>query len=388
MVKTTKLGCLEKYKKQKHLLTQREEANAFRVLRSLPNHIDFSSNDYLSLAKKSENITTSNSVSLKNGSGGSRLLAGNYSEIEDFEKRIAAFHQVEAALVFNSGYNANIGFFSAVPQKGDTIIYDELIHASIKDGMRLSFAKSYAFKHNDLQDLKRKVARAEGDVYVAIEAIYSMDGDAAPLVDISNFCREVGATLVVDEAHSVGVFGEQGQGLVQALNLQKLVPVRIVTFGKAVGAHGAAVLSCNLIKHFLVNFSRSFIYTTALPPHSVAVLNNAYNALQQGLLTRTIQDKIQFFVKIFNANEALQNSANYLIGSNSAIQCVLFSGNTTVKAVAENLQQQGFDVRPVLSPTVKIGKERIRICLHIHNTNQQITDLVKALHIEIAKIRD
>ncbi|MBL56791.1 MAG: 8-amino-7-oxononanoate synthase [Flavobacteriales bacterium] len=362
------------FKKQKHLLTQREEANAFRFLRQSEGLIDFCSNDYLGLAQSGEEFS-GNQVK---GSGGSRLLAGNYPDIEAFEEFLAGFHQSESALMFNSGYNANVGFFSSVPQKGDTIFYDELIHASIKDGMRLSFAKSYAFKHNDLNDLKNKLKRAEGDVYVVVESVYSMDGDSAPLIELSAFCTKEGLCLIVDEAHAVGVFGSKGEGLVQCLGLEREIPVRIVTFGKAIGAHGAAVLSSKLVKDFLVNFSRSFIYTTALPPYAIQSLKSSYEALKNNVLTEELRRKINLFKSQFSAG-----SSQVLISSNSSIQCVLIPGNERIKVFSGNLINQGFDVRPVLSPTVKKGQERIRICLHVFNSDEEIIRLSHAIKCQL-----
>lgn len=370
------------FKKLKHLLTQREEANAFRFLRQSEGLVDFCSNDYLGLAQRGEEFQ---GKQIK-GSGGSRLLAGNYPEIEEFESFLAEFHQSEAALLFNSGYNANVGFFSAVPQKGDTIFYDELIHASIKDGMRLSFAKSYSFKHNDVNDLKNKLKRAEGDVYVVVESVYSMDGDSAPLVQLAALCEEEGVCLVVDEAHGVGVFGNNGEGLVQALGLEEKVPVRIVTFGKAIGAHGAAVISNQLIKDFLINFCRSFIYTTALPPHAIQSLQSSYAAIKTEDLSEKLAKKIQFFKSQFSTFHI--PSSTFLISSNSSIQCVLLSGNELVKNISKELIRAGFDVRPVMSPTVKKGEERIRICLHVFNSDEEIINLANAIKSQIAKARN
>lgn len=363
------------FHKQKHLLTRREEANAFRVLKTTNNLVDFCSNDYLGFSRSGE-VFEGRQIK---GAGGSRLLAGNYEQIEEMEAFLANFHQSEAALIFNSGYNANVGFFSAVPQKGDTIFHDELIHASIKDGMRLSFAKSYSFKHNDLNDLKSKLKRAEGDVYVVVESVYSMDGDSAPLLDLVKFCEDHELILVVDEAHGVGVFGENGGGLVQNLGLTERVPVRVITFGKAIGAHGAAVLSAPLIKDFLINFCRSFIYTTALPPYAIQSLKSSYNLLQSGERTMELARKITIFKSQFaNVN------SDVLISSDSAIQCVLVSGNESVKGLSESLFEQGFDVRPVLSPTVKEGRERLRICIHTFNSDKEIVQLAKAIKVEIA----
>lgn len=367
------------FKKQKHLLSQRERINAFRVLNEHKNLIDFCSNDYLGLSRGGEEFK---GIQVK-GSGGSRLLAGNYTQIVDFEEFLSKYHDCEEALMFNSGYNANVGFFSAVPQKGDTILYDELIHASVKDGMRLSFAKSYSFKHNDINDLKKKLSYTEGDIYVVVESVYSMDGDSSPLIDLAHFCELEGLILIVDEAHGLGVFGDRGEGLVQYLKLVEKVPVRIITFGKAVGAHGAAILSNLTIKNFLINFCRSFIYTTALPPYTIQSLSNSYLALQSGGLTIKLKDNIRLFKAQFTEVERER-----LISSDSSIQCVLFPGNENVRFVSDCLIDKGFYVKPVLSPTVKKGKERIRICIHTFNTDNQIINLANAIKIQIAQARN
>lgn len=365
------------FKKQKHLLAKRKAANAFRVLRPKENLEDFCSNDYLGIAKSGEGVAEK----VIKGSGGSRLLAGNYPEIESLEKYIANFHQSEEALIFNSGYNANVGVFSSIPQKGDTILYDELIHASIKEGVRLCFAKSYSFKHNDVLDLEQKLDRAEGDIYIVVESVYSMDGDSAPIEKIIALKQKKSFCFVVDEAHSVGVFGNRGEGLVEKLEVSKGVDIRIVTFGKALGTHGAAVLSQTLIKDFLINFSRSFIYTTALPPYSIQSIQSSYEAISNGELTVDLRKKIQYF-----KNEAKHIGLSELIESSSAIQCVLVPGNVNVKRVADALIQSGFDVRPVMSPTVPLGQERLRICLHVFNDDKSISSLIKKIKSEIIAI--
>src|SRR5690606_18769580 len=188
------------------------------------------------------------------------------------EDYIKEFHGSEAALIYNSGYDANIGFFSSVPQRGDIILYDELVHASIREGIRLSHARAFKFKHNDLQDLDSLLLKYNSKqdnldqryIYVVTESVFSMDGDTALLEGLTNITDIQGAYLIVDEAHATGVFGKKGQGLVQHLDLQKRVFARIITFGKAMGAHGAVITGSKLLGDYLINFSRSFIYTTAL----------------------------------------------------------------------------------------------------------------------------
>jgi len=195
-------------------LQERKNQNAFRSLKINQQSIDFCSNDYLGIAKQ----LTIDSGQCAMGSTGSRLLAGNYPLIEAVEKEIAAFHESEAALIFNSGYDANIGLLSSVPQKGDTIIYDFLSHASIRDGIRLSFAQSYSFKHNDVADLEKKLQQATGNIFIVTESVFSMDGDICPLADIIALCEQYNAHLIIDEAHATGVIGKKERGWLNPCN--------------------------------------------------------------------------------------------------------------------------------------------------------------------------
>ena len=210
------------------------------------------------------------------GSGGSRLLAGNYPLIEKLEKSIASFHDAEAGLIFNSGYDANIGLLSCIALKEDTILYDQLIHASLRDGIRLGYAQSFSFEHNNPASLELRLKQAAGTVYVVTESLFSMDGDLAPLQEMAALCEQYNAKLIVDEAHATGIVGEHGEGLVQHLQLQSKCFARIHTFGKALGVHGAIVLGSSFLRSYLINFSRPFIYTTALPPCTVQHIAEAY----------------------------------------------------------------------------------------------------------------
>ena len=252
-------------------LDTRQENGSLRSLSPQNERIDFSSNDYLGFAKNpiifkqvQEDL---DSYLPNNGSTGSRLLSGNFDFHEALESQMAAFFNAEAALLFNSGYDANIGLLSSVPQRGDCIFYDENSHASIRDGIRLSHAKSYRFKHNDLDDLRQKIEKTGtgNQGYLVVESIYSMDGDAAPLSGFAEISKAYDLNLIVDEAHSTGVYGSEGQGMVNDLGLSALVFARIYTFGKALGCHGAAIVGDALLIQFLINFARSFIYTTAMP---------------------------------------------------------------------------------------------------------------------------
>jgi len=339
--------------------------------------IDFSSNDYLGFAKRKELWEPENLD--KYGSTGSRLLTGNDAITEETEAYIANFHQVETGLIFNSGYDANTGLFSCVAGKDDTIIYDEYCHASIKDGARLSLAKHYSFRHNDLEHLESKIKRAEGNnIFVAIESVYSMDGDTADLKGLVALAeRYKHVHLIVDEAHATGVFGDRGQGLVQHLGLENHFFARIHTFGKALGCQGAVVLGSHLLRDYLINFSRPFIYTTALPLPNILAVKRAYQLLQsEDKSIQLLKDRIRYF------NEKVSSSGiKNIITNQSAIQVMIIPGNDNARYAAKHLQSKNFDVRPVLSPTVPIGKERLRICIHSYNTESEIDGLVDELSL-------
>ncbi len=266
---------------------------------------DFCSNDYLGLARsesllKKVEAEWQKLKSLKTpqllGSGGSRLLAGDSHYAEKLESELAEFYGAESVLLFNSGYAANLGLFSSLAKRGDTILYDELIHASVRDGIRLSPAKSWSFNHNDVNHLEELLKKAEGAVFVAAEAIYSMDGDECPMSEIVGLCEKYGASFILDEAHSNGLYGKKGQGLAVEKNLHTKIFARLLTFGKAGGCHGAAVAGSANLKNYLVNFSRPFIYTTALPVHDLAVIKCAVDHLEE---QKEIRQQLFSFVNYF-----------------------------------------------------------------------------------------
>lgn len=383
-------------------INARKRDSAFRKLRVVTNLVDFSSNDYLGFSRSSIlnqlikdriAIYTDTHPEQLSGATGSRLLSGNSAFAEELEEEIASIHQADNGLIFNAGYTANIALFSCLPQKGDTIITDEYIHASTIDGARLSFARRLKFRHNNLEDLEAKLrkysgitqtettstgitntgATSTGITYVAVESVYSMDGDMADLVAIAALCRKYGAEMIVDEAHAFGVFGT---GLVDELGLQDQVFARIITFGKALGLHGAIVIGSQLLKDFLVNFARPFIYSTALPLNTLFAIQTAYNYLMdQKDLKRKLLKKSELFISNMPAQHLLSSTTNL-----TAIQCVFVTGNTQVKMLSAFLATNGFDVRAILSPTVPDGKERVRVCLHLHNTDEEILSLCQLFH--------
>lgn len=377
----------------------RKQQNALRTLGCNKDLVDFSSNDYLGFSDLkqiyfiAEKILADYNL-LKNGATGSRLLSGNHQLFSPAEDFIANFHAAESALIFNSGYDANIGLFSSVPQRGDLIFYDELVHASIRDGISMSRAKAYKFKHNDIADLYCHIERSrninkDSEIYIVTESVFSMDGDIPNLKALAEFAEKQHCLLVIDEAHATGVFGSNGAGLLQELGIQDQVFARIITFGKAMGCHGAAILGSTTLKEYLVNFARSFIYTTALPPHSVATILASYQYLKNkpGLAEVNPEhmdgiseiNKLKQNITFFKAEIDSNKLQSFFIESNSAIQSCIIPGNERVKEAAVLLESEGYYVKPILSPTVSEGKERLRFCLHSFNSRKEISEVLKIL---------
>ncbi|MEO9003269.1 MAG: pyridoxal phosphate-dependent aminotransferase family protein [Ginsengibacter sp.] len=354
-------------------LEDRIHANALRKLVIKENKIDFCSNDYLGIVKNKsiERIIT---TELSHGSTGSRLLSGNYKLVEETERQIADFHNAEAGLIFNSGYDANTGLLSSVPQKKDVIIYDQLSHASLRDGIRLSFATSFSFLHNDLNDLEKKLSSAgtKGQVYVVTESVFSMDGDYAPLHEIADLCEKYQAAFIVDEAHATGVVGRRGEGLLQKIELEKRCFARIHTFGKACGTHGAVVLGSEKLRQYLINFSRQFIYSTSLPPVAVGAIAASYQLFPEMEKER---NHLQKLIGVFK-NAHLKYK---VLSGDTPIQIVIIPGNDEVKQMGEILQQNNFDIRAILYPTVPKGQERLRLVLHAFNSVEEVGDVIKIL---------
>lgn len=387
-------------KKLQKKIEERKAKNAVRSLGTPSNLIDFSSNDYLGLST-SEAVFQTAAAILKehrleqNGATGSRLLTGNHSLYELTETTVAQFHGAPAALIFNSGYDANVGFFGCVPQRGDLIFYDEWCHASIRDGITMSPAKSFKFAHNDLEGLdrlsKRNARRGVSsnpeivnEVYVVTESVFSMDGDSPDLKALAIFCEEQGFRLVVDEAHAVGVFGTRGEGLIHELEIGDRVFARLVTFGKALGAHGAAILGSEDLCEYLINFARSLVYTTALPPAALSTVFAAYQYLSE---QETSREKLHRNIEILQYYIKKVGLQDQFISSKSAIHSCVIPGNDSVKTISRHLAENGFYVKPIVSPTVPEGRERLRICLHSFNSEAEICALLGQLHRSIINER-
>jgi len=442
--------------------------------------IDFCSNDYLGLARcpkqlslversfrcyldsnktnrsPQNNSSNTNNEIVKLGSTGSRLLSGNAALPRSIEAKLARLHNRPDALLFNSGYDANLSLLSSVPIRGDIVIMDELVHNSLTMGVRMSRLHDnganggvLTFRHNDVADLRTKlidrqrhndhhdaaVSHDRPSVIIVVESVYSMDGDIAPLAAILDLALEFGASVVVDEAHGLGVYGEGnardlvlperqpprrrgriprrggntvddgdnpggtasptvasegggGMGVLAALGLETHPAILAVvyTFGKAAGCHGAVITASATVVQYLVNYARPFVYSTSLPPHSLFTIQRAYETMvgSDGDIRR---EKLFGIVRLFRMQflRLLSEGGTHFISpcllpSPTPIQAVLIPGNERCMKLAEDMRNEGhFDVYPIRSPTVPKGAERIRIIIHYHNEPEEILNLVRFL---------
>nr|WP_295922959.1 pyridoxal phosphate-dependent aminotransferase family protein [uncultured Dyadobacter sp.] len=350
-------------------LDKRRQDGNVRQLRSVAPGVDFWSNDYLGLSSNVDfqhfilKSATADARCLT-GATGARLISGNSLMAMQTEDFIAAAHQVESALLFPSGYKGNLALFSCIAGRHDTILVDELIHRSVHDGCLMSKAEKWKFRHNDLSHLEDLLKRAKGKVIIAVESLYSMDGDFAPLSAIVDLSTKYGAGLVVDEAHAMGVFG---MGLVHAANLQRDVLATVVTFGKAMGVQGAAVLGNHLLKEYLINFASPFIYSTAMPDIQVLSIRAAYDYLaKHSQPALSLQERIRHF-RSYGLSGISQEA--------SPIQVIRFSSTHQLREATRDLQQADILAYALFAPTVRAGAERLRVCVHAFNSNQEIDEL-------------
>ena len=363
--------------KFQHWISERLESRRIGgSLRRLKTYegVDFCSNDYLGLAGK-----PLNSEPLpQSGATGSRLISGQSDYVSRIEAEIAEFHGFESGLLFSSGYSANMGVISALADRNTLILSDELIHASLIDGILLSRANKLRFAHNDAADLRAKLKQHSGEyerIFVVTETVFSMDGDIAPLTEIASICEHYGAALIVDEAHSVGLYGPRGAGLVSQLGLQNKVAAVIYTFGKAPGYHGAVVCGSKALQDYLINFCRPFIYTTAPSPQTVSDIAAVYKRFAVAQDERAnLKEKISYF-----RDKLSGLGGPAFLDSHTPIQGIIIPGNEACRHAAAHLQNNGFAVKAILSPTVAKGEERLRICLHAHNSFAEIDGLLASL---------
>lgn len=345
---------------------------------------DFASNDYLALAndaRMKRAIAEAIDRGVPAGSGGSRLLRGNHAEHEALEEEAARFFGSEAALWFSSGFAANSALLATLPRKGDLIVYDRLIHASAHEGMRLSRADRAVADHNDAQAFEDAVARwrsrgGTGQVWIVVESLYSMDGDHAPLDDLAALADDLEAVLLIDEAHATGVFGPGGRGLAADLEGKANV-VTLRTCGKALGTEGALVCGPRVVRDYLVNRARGFIFSTAPSPLMAAATRESLRICAQ-----EPQRREALFALVAHAEMALAGLGVEPTGSQ--IIPVVLGDDAPAMAAAAALQEAGFDVRGIRPPTVPVGTSRLRISLNLNVTADDVTAMAERLGQVIA----
>ena len=310
------------------------------------------------------------------GSGGSRLLRGNRDEHEALEAEMAAFVGAEAALFFATGYAANSALLSTLPQRGDLILADELVHASMHEGLRLARAEHRRIAHNDVSAFEDALkawrsAGNTGQAWIAVESLYSMDGDFAPLADLAMLAERHGAVLLVDEAHATGICGPQGRGLVATLTARENV-ISLHTCGKALGAEGALLCGPSVMRDFLINRARGFIFSTAPSPLTAAVVRGALEIVCAGDdLRSALQARIALAGQLFTPLGAESHG--------SPVLPLVLGEDKRTMAVAAKLQAAGYDVRGIRPPTVPEGTARLRIVITLNAGMDDIERLARTL---------
>lgn len=361
-------------------LTYLKDKNNYRELKNVCG-IDFSSNDYLGLAnhpKIKEAVIKALHSGTAIGSSGSRLLTGNKKEIQALEKFAADYFNLESCLFFNSGFMANYAIFTTLPNRHDFILFDELIHASVRDGIKASLANSIKFKHNNLDSLKECLAKAQQkgakNIWISVESVYSMDGDIADIkgiVDLIKNCNNI--FLVVDEAHATGVFGINGKGFTHNLNYKNLITLH--TCSKALGVSGGLVCASEEFIKYLINKSRPFIFTTAESPIIAVAVKEALKISQEENWRR---EKLIELIDYTNKNYLKFKHETQIIP-------IILKDELTALSAAEALQKIGFDIRAIRPPTVPAS--RLRISLNTNRTEKEINDLFNNINLILKDLK-
>lgn len=375
---------MEKFKSYRDQLDALDKAGRKRRL-LIPAGKDFSSNDYLGLSRSpylKDCAQTAIANGMAHGSGGSRLLGGNHPEHEALEAFAADHYGTEASLFFGSGFAANTALFATLPQTGDLVLYDELIHASVHDGMKLGRAAFTPFPHNDCNALEQAIqdwraSGGTGTVWIAVESLYSMDGDRAPLADLARIADAHDAMLVIDEAHAVGVFGEGGIGLSGDIGRQDNVII-LRTCGKALGGEGGILTMPQILREFFINRARPFIFSTAPSPLTAHL---AQHAIAHVAETPSLQAGLAEHITLARSCFEGLSLGDH---QDSQIFPVILGEDRLAVSVANMLQGQGFDVRAIRPPTVPAGTARLRISLTLNVTQDDILNLAAALQEALA----
>ena len=364
-------------------LAELRDAGLFRQMR-LPSGIDLVSNDYLGLAEHPYLTEAMRAVvaDLPAGSGGSRLLRGHHEIFEIVEARLAAFSGSESALLFGSGYAANIGLLQAVVSPDDLIVSDERNHASLIDGIRLTKAATAIYPHQDLHALEAALSRPRrGRALVVTESVFSMDGDLTRLGDVCDIADRAGAVVIVDEAHATGMYGARGSGRVEALGLRERVVATIHTGGKALGSGGAWVAGSRTLRDTLVNRARSFIFSTAPLPVLGAALSAALD-----LIAREPERRREVHRKSSLLRSALRD-AGVDAGGESMIVPIVAGTNEAAIALQSGMMAAGFDVRAIRPPSVPSGTARLRVTVRYPISDTDLlrfsSEIARLLHVAV-----
>lgn len=357
-----------------------------QLLRTLqpPRGVDLCSNDYLGLSGHPLLKERMMAAVARDGCGstGSRLLRGERDAFSRVERQFAAFKQAERAVYFSSGYLANLAVMSTLPEAGDVIFSDARNHASLIDGIRLSRARRVVFAHNDAAGLEALLAAADArHAFVVVESLFSMDGDLAPLADYAALCRRFGATLVVDEAHAVGVFGARGSGLVEACGLEANDCVTINTAGKALGVSGAFVAGPAWMVEYLVQRARPFVFSTAPPP---AVADALEAALAIVAAEPERRARLRHLARHLRARLSAAGLARPT--GDSPIVPIVLGSNERALSVARALQADGFDVRAIRPPSVPPGTARLRVTVNVTLDEAILDRFAAALQSAVAEV--
>jgi 8-amino-7-oxononanoate synthase len=350
------------------------------LLRSLsqPSGMDFSSNDYLGLANHFEIAKAAADAYIKYGAGskGSRLLGGNHKIFEETESWLANWKSTEAALIFNNGYSANLGVISSLCDSKTHLFCDRLNHASILDGYAIGGGKLHRFKHNNPQDLEKALQGVEAESFklIAVEAVYSMEGDIAPLKEYADLAEKYGALLYVDEAHSDGILGPEGKGLVAQLGLESKIHLSLTTFGKAYGTMGACVFGSKLLIDYFIGNARSFIYSTAISPGMVAAMQKAVEvSTREGFRRESVLKMSAGF------RQKIREAGMDCLQSETQIVPVVLGTVEKTQKCRDFLLEKGFYVPCIRPPTVPNGTARLRVNISATHKSSEVEALAEAL---------
>lgn len=347
------------------------EAKGLRRHLRPPEGVDLTGNDTLGLSSHPalrDALRGALDAGLPHGGTGSRLLSGNHPAWEATEARFAAWQGREAALYFATGYAANVGLLSTLPRAGEVVVSDALNHASIIDGLRLGRAERRVVPHLDLDAIDRALP-TEGQGWVVVESVWSMEGELTPLAALAELCADRGARLIVDEAHATGLFGPEGQGLVAALGLQERVFASVHTCGKALGLAGAFVCGGAALRELLLNEARSFVFSTAAPPLYAPVLDAAVDLVRADAALR---DRPLALAERLRSRLAGRVSTGR---SASAIVPLVVGAPEAALSLGAALAARGWDARAIRPPTVPEGTSRVRVVLHANLTEAQVDAL-------------